>query len=110
MGGAGRVSDTSQSSPGGRLRGHPDARGLGRAREHQARAHGAAARASVRRIGLSLAVAVGIMAAEAIGGWLSGSLALLSDAGHMLTDVAALGLALLAILFGARPADARRTF
>jgi cobalt-zinc-cadmium efflux system protein len=55
-------------------------------------------------------VAAGIMVAEAAGGWLSGSLALLSDAGHMLTDVAALGLALLAILFAARPADAKRTF
>jgi len=50
------------------------------------------------------------MVAEAVGGWWSGSLALLSDAGHMLTDVAALGLALLAVLFGARPADMKRTF
>ncbi len=61
-------------------------------------------------MGLSLAVTTGIMFAEAVGGWLSGSLALLSDAGHMLTDVAALGLALLAILFGSRPADVKRTF
>jgi cobalt-zinc-cadmium efflux system protein len=58
----------------------------------------------------SLAVTSVIMVAEAIGGWLSGSLALLSDAGHMLTDVAALGLALLAMLFAARPADLKRTF
>jgi cobalt-zinc-cadmium efflux system protein len=50
------------------------------------------------------------MVAEALGGWLSGSLALLSDAGHMATDVAALGLALLAVLFAARPADQKRTF
>jgi cobalt-zinc-cadmium efflux system protein len=40
----------------------------------------------------------------------SGSLALISDAGHMLTDVAALALALLAVRFGARPADLKRTF
>ncbi|HZZ84542.1 MAG TPA: cation diffusion facilitator family transporter [Anaeromyxobacteraceae bacterium] len=59
---------------------------------------------------VSLGVATVIMLAEALGGWLSGSLALLSDAGHMLTDVAALGLALLAIVFGARPADPRRTY
>lgn len=59
---------------------------------------------------MSLGVATVIMLAEALGGWLSGSLALLSDAGHMLTDVAALGLALLAIVFGARPADPRRTY
>jgi cobalt-zinc-cadmium efflux system protein len=80
------------------------------AHEHLVQAHGRSSRASVRRLGLSLAVAGSILVAEAIGGWLSGSLALLSDAGHMLTDVAALGLALLAVLFGARPADAKRTF
>jgi len=77
---------------------------------HRAGAHGAAHRASARRMGLSLLVAAGIMVAEAAGGWLSGSLALISDAGHMLTDVAALGLALLAILFAGRPADEKRTF
>ena len=43
-------------------------------------------------------------------GVLSGSLALVSDAGHMLTDVAALALALLAVRFAARPADGKRTF
>ncbi len=80
------------------------------AHEHLVHAHGASSRASVRRLGLSLGVAGSILIAEAIGGWLSGSLALLSDAGHMLTDVAALGLALLAVLFGSRPADAKRTF
>jgi cobalt-zinc-cadmium efflux system protein len=67
-------------------------------------------RSSARRMALSLGVTTGLMLAEAVGGWLSGSLALLADAGHMLTDAAALGLALLAILFGSRPADHRRTF
>jgi cobalt-zinc-cadmium efflux system protein len=42
-----------------------------------------------------------IAVVEAIGGWLTGSLALLSDAGHMWTDVSALGLALLAAWFAA---------
>ncbi|HUK66382.1 MAG TPA: cation diffusion facilitator family transporter [Anaeromyxobacteraceae bacterium] len=65
---------------------------------------------SKRRLLVSLIFAALIMLAEAVGGWLSGSLALLSDAGHMLTDVAALALALLAVLFSQRPADARRTF
>jgi cobalt-zinc-cadmium efflux system protein len=55
-------------------------------------------------------VTVLIMVAEVVGGWLSGSLALISDAGHMLTDAAALGLALLAVSFGARKADMKRTF
>lgn len=50
------------------------------------------------------------MIAEAVGGWLTNSLALIADAGHMLTDVAALSLTLGAIWFGARPATARKTF
>lgn len=50
------------------------------------------------------------MLAEAVGGWLTNSLALIADAGHMLTDVAALSLTLGAIWFGGRPATARKTF
>jgi cobalt-zinc-cadmium efflux system protein len=50
------------------------------------------------------------MFAEAIGGWLTNSLALLADAGHMLTDVAALTLTLAAIWFASRPATAKKTF
>jgi cobalt-zinc-cadmium efflux system protein len=81
---------------------------------HDGHGHGSAARderrGTVRRLGTALAVTAGLMLAEAVGGWLSGSLALLSDAGHMLTDSASLGLSLLALLFAARPADPRRTF
>ncbi|MBK8465543.1 MAG: cation transporter [Chloracidobacterium sp.] len=50
------------------------------------------------------------MIVEAVGGWLTNSLALIADAGHMLTDVAALGLTLAAIWFGSRPATAKKTF
>lgn len=50
------------------------------------------------------------MIAEAVGGWLTNSLALVADAGHMLTDVAALSLTLAAVWFGSRPATARKTF
>ena len=50
------------------------------------------------------------MFAEAFGGWFANSLALLADAGHMLTDVAALSLSLAAIWFAARPATAQKTF
>lgn len=50
------------------------------------------------------------MFAEAIGGWFANSLALLADAGHMLTDVAALSLTLAAIWFGSRPATPKKTF
>ncbi len=50
------------------------------------------------------------MLAEAVGGIVSGSLALLADAGHMLTDSAALALAWLAVRFAQRPADWKRTY
>ena len=50
------------------------------------------------------------MLAEVVGGLLANSLALLSDAAHMLTDVLALGVSLFAIRMSRRPADARRTY
>lgn len=50
------------------------------------------------------------MVAEAVGGWLSNSLALLADAGHMLTDVAALTLTLFAFWFADRPATSKKTY
>jgi cobalt-zinc-cadmium efflux system protein len=50
------------------------------------------------------------MIAEAVGGWFTNSLALIADAGHMLTDVAALTLTLFAIWFAARPATSRKTY
>jgi cobalt-zinc-cadmium efflux system protein len=50
------------------------------------------------------------MIAEAVGGWLANSLALLADAGHMLTDAAALALTLGAIWFASRPANAKKTY
>jgi cobalt-zinc-cadmium efflux system protein len=51
-----------------------------------------------------------VLAAEVIGGWLANSLALLSDAGHVLTDIFALGLAWFAVEQAERPANARKTF
>lgn len=65
---------------------------------------------SSRRLKIVLVLTATYMVAEALGGWWTGSLALLADAGHMLTDVAAIGLALLAIWFGSRPATPRKTF
>jgi cobalt-zinc-cadmium efflux system protein len=65
---------------------------------------------SLRRLAVSLALTAAIMVAEAVGGWVSGSLALVSDAGHMLTDVAALGLALVAAWLSSRPPDGKRTY
>lgn len=63
-----------------------------------------------RRLIAVLALTLAYMLAEAIGGFLTNSLALLSDAGHMLADVAALLLALLALWFAARPVTARKTY
>ena len=50
------------------------------------------------------------MVVEAVGGWLSGSLALLADAGHMLTDVGALGLTLVTAWIARRPASLTKTY
>ncbi len=50
------------------------------------------------------------MIAEAIGGWITNSLALIADAGHMLTDVAAMALTLGSFWFASRPATAKKTF
>jgi len=65
---------------------------------------------SLRSLKIALALTSTYMLAEAIGGWLTNSLALLADAGHMLTDVAALVLTLMAIWFASRPATPNKTF
>ena len=58
----------------------------------------------------ALVLIVGYMAAEIVGGVLSGSLALLADAGHMATDAAAIAMALAAIWIAQKGASAERTF
>jgi cobalt-zinc-cadmium efflux system protein len=63
-----------------------------------------------KRLVGALAVTSAILVAEAVGGWLAHSLALLSDAGHMFSDVVAQALSLAALIIAARPADARRTY
>ncbi|MCV4784150.1 cation diffusion facilitator family transporter, partial [Escherichia coli] len=62
------------------------------------------------RLRISLVLTFGYMIAEAVGGWLTNSLALIADAGHMLTDVAALSLTLAAIWFGGRAPTSRKTY
>ncbi|WP_434643126.1 CDF family zinc transporter ZitB [Klebsiella sp. I138] len=63
-----------------------------------------------KRLLQAFIVTAGFMLVEAIGGVVSGSLALLADAGHMLTDSAALLFALLAVRFASRPPNTRHTF
>jgi cobalt-zinc-cadmium efflux system protein len=62
------------------------------------------------RLGIVLGLTVAFMIIEAVGGWLSGSLALLADAGHMLTDTGALGLSLLSAWIALRPANDSKTY
>lgn len=76
------------------------------AHEH---AHGGSKRKR-RRLFTVLTLTAIYMIAEALGGWWTGSLALLADAGHMLTDVAALALALTAAWFASRPATSQKTY
>jgi len=59
--------------------------------------------APLRALAAALALTAAYALVEAFGGWLAGSLALLSDAGHMATDAAALGLALFAQWVARRP-------
>ena len=73
-------------------------------------AHGSAAAAHRGRLLAVFAITLVVFVVEVVGGLISNSLALLADAGHMFTDVAGIGLALLAIWFAGRPASQDRTF
>ena len=70
----------------------------------------AVTRDNERKVLLAFCLTATFMVVEIVGGVLSGSLALIADAGHMLTDAAALALAYAAFVFGKRAADQRRTF
>jgi cobalt-zinc-cadmium efflux system protein len=72
--------------------------------------HSHGATATTRQLSLALALTGTFLVVEVIYGFISGSLALLSDAGHMLTDATALALSLFAIRLGRRAANRTRTF
>jgi cobalt-zinc-cadmium efflux system protein len=65
---------------------------------------------SSRRMWVALAINAALLLAELVGGILTGSLAVLADAGHLLSDVGSIVLALIAARLAARPAAGRRTF
>ena len=65
--------------------------------------------AEARRLTLALVITAIYFFAELVGGILTNSLALLSNAGHMFSDIAALGLSLFAFQMARRPATARKT-
>lgn len=84
--------------------GHGHDHGHGHAHHH----HGE--NASEQRLRTALAVLFAFTVVEAVGGWRANSLALLAEAAHMLADCASLGLAIVAIRIGSRPASAEHTY
>jgi len=80
--------------------GHSHSHGMGHV-------HGSADK---KRVLIATCLTAGFMVAEALGGWLTGSLALVADAGHMLADAIALGLAWYAFHLAGRPATGRLTY
>lgn len=76
---------------------------------HHSHSH-APPRGSSRVLLAAVGITAGYALVEAVGGWLSGSLALLADAGHMVSDAMALGLAAAAAIVAQRPATASHTF
>jgi cobalt-zinc-cadmium efflux system protein len=86
---------------------------------HPGKVHGAtcthdhgrdAAASQTRRLRLALAITAAFFFAEVVGGWVSNSLALLADAGHMLTDVGALALSLFVAWFCRQPSRPEKTY
>jgi len=95
-------TDTTYHNPGpGHQHGGAHSHGIG---------HSHAADAPVRNLRIALILTALLLVAEVAGGLLSNSIALLADAGHMLTDVAALGLALFVAWFSRQPETPERTF
>lgn len=82
---------------------------MGSSHSHAPKA-GTAAGRHKQRLRLALCLTAGFMAVEVVGGLWTGSLALLADAAHMLTDAGALVLALIAVWFAERPATPQKTF
>ncbi|UOO92910.1 cation diffusion facilitator family transporter [Vitreoscilla stercoraria] len=80
------------------------------AHSHDHSHHGHAHTNNQKILWYSFLIISGYMVIEAVGGVLTNSLALLSDAGHMLSDAIALGIALLAFKFGSKQANANKTF
>lgn len=72
--------------------------------------HGGAGERSTRALRAALAITLIILVAEAIGGWIANSLALIADAGHVLTDAGALALSLFVAWFSRQPVTATKTY
>lgn len=93
--------------------GHEDAHGHGHRHGHGHDHHDhapAVTAGNERRLRFVFLLTAGYAVVQAIGGWWSGSLALIADSGHMVSDAAALLLALVAYRIARRPADSTRTY
>ena len=77
---------------------------------HGGHSHGVSADADVRKLAIALILLGGFLILEVVVGIIAGSLALLSDAGHMLTDAGAIAFAIVAVRLAARPAKGIMTF
>ena len=112
--GAGQVHGTGQDHSGhDHIDGHVHKHAHDHNHNHDHAGHSHAPKVSAgneRAVLIGLCLTGGFMVAEVIGGYLSGSLALIADAGHMLTDFAALALGWFAFRLARKPSDARRTF
>jgi cobalt-zinc-cadmium efflux system protein len=92
---------------------HPHGEDHAHGHAHHGHGHGYGPRVAKedrQRLAIVLALTAAFMVVEAVAGYMTRSLALLSDAAHMLSDVAALSLALFAIWFAERPANPQKTF
>lgn len=83
---------------------------MGHDHDHSGHNHNHAHNANKKALTISFFLIAGFMLVEFIGGYLTNSLALISDAGHMLSDAVALGLSLSALIFGARAATPSKTY
>ena len=101
-----KAHDQSDRGPGHGDHGHGDHGHDGHSHDHAP----SISDANEKRVFWALLLTGGFTGVEFIGGLLSGSLALLADAGHMLADTAALALALAAFRIARRPHDTRRTY
>lgn len=77
---------------------------------HEHHGHGHRRSNNKKSLTIALLITAGIMLLELIGGWITGSLALLSDSGHMLSDAGSLLLSLIAMWFAVQPPSPRKTY
>lgn len=99
----GRAQGEPAAGSAGSLHAHDDAH----EHDHHRLAGG---RSAQRALAIALALTGSFAVVEAVGAWFAGSLALLSDAGHMVTDAASLGIALFAQAIAARPPSRRASY